>query len=125
MTSSYTSRAIPAILQAARAEHDFGGWLAHVLATVAGQLGSSHALIEGRPGSWEASLVDHLVKGTVGHEDEYLPPPMSKLTDGKARNIRVMALYGEATQREIAAEFGVSPSTVSDIATGTTWGWLE
>jgi transcriptional regulator with XRE-family HTH domain len=29
------------------------------------------------------------------------------------------------TQRQIAAEFGVSPSTVSDIASGRTWGWLE
>jgi len=31
--------------------------------------------------------------------------------------------YGE-TQRELADEFGVSPSTVSDIAAGRTWGWL-
>ena len=32
-------------------------------------------LVEGRPGSWEASLVDQLVKGTVGYGDEYLPRP--------------------------------------------------
>ncbi len=35
--------------------------------------GSSDAVTAGRPGSWEASLVDQLVKGTVGHDDEHLP----------------------------------------------------
>ena len=58
-----------------RDQHDFSGWLAHVLAAAAGQLGGSDELIIGRPGSWEASLVDQLVKGTVGHGDEYLPGP--------------------------------------------------
>lgn len=123
--STYTRRAEAAILQAARSEHDFAGWLAQVLATVAGQLGSSDELIIGRPGSWEASLVDQLVKGTVGHDDEYLPPPRTKLTDAKSREIRDRALYGAGTQAEIAAEFGVSPSTVSSIMTGRTWGWLR
>lgn len=72
----YYDNAVKAVLQAAaRSEHDFAGWLAAVLADVAGQLGSSDALIEGRPGSWEASSVDQLVKGTVGYNDEYLPGP--------------------------------------------------
>ncbi len=68
----YTADAIAAVTGAARAERDFGGWLAGVLATVAAELGSSGALTAGRPGSWEASLVDCLVKGTVGHADEDL-----------------------------------------------------
>ena len=59
--------------QAARDEHDFAGWLAAALAYAAAGLGSSDALIAGRPGSWEASLVDQLVKGTTGYGDEYLP----------------------------------------------------
>lgn len=29
------------------------------------------------------------------------------------------------TQSEIAAQFAVSRSTVSDIANGSTWGWLR
>ena len=33
-------------------------------------------------------------------------------------------LYLPAIQ-ELAAEFGVSPSTISDIATWKTWGWLS
>jgi predicted XRE-type DNA-binding protein len=125
--SAYTGRAAAAILAAARSEHDFAGWLAQVLATVAGQLGSSDALTAGRPGSWEAADVDHLVKGTVGHGDEYLPGPARnrRLTDANARQIKDAADRGEMTQREIAAEFGVSASTVSDIATGRTWGWLK
>lgn len=121
----YTARAVAAITQAARAEHDFAGWLAGVLAEVAGQLGSSDALTEGRPGSWEASLVDQLIKGTVGYCDEYLPgPARGKLTDAQVRQIRDRCDYGDVTQRQVAAESGVSASTVRDIVTGRTWGWL-
>ena len=75
MNKSYTTRAVSAVLAAVRNEHDFADWLAGVLAQAAGQLGRSDALVEGRPGSWEASLVDQLVKGTVGYGDEYLPRP--------------------------------------------------
>jgi hypothetical protein len=72
MTDSYTVPAGRAVLEAARSEHDFGGWLAHVLAAAAAELGSTDALTAGRPGSWEADLVQRLVKGTVGWNDEYL-----------------------------------------------------
>ena len=68
----YSQDARRAILSAARAEHDFGGWLAGVLAAVCAELGSTDALTAGRPGSWEAALVQNLVKGTVGHDDEFL-----------------------------------------------------
>jgi hypothetical protein len=72
MVDNYTMRAAQAVLEAARSEHDFGGWLAHVLAAAAAELGSTDALTAGRPGSWEADLVQRLVKGTVGWSDEYL-----------------------------------------------------
>jgi hypothetical protein len=126
VTAPYTGPAVNAITQAARAEHDFAGWLAGVLAAAAGQLGGSDELIIGRPGSWEASLVDQLVKGTVGHGDEYLPGPAGrrKLTDARVREIRERLDWSEMTRRQLAAEFGVSASTISDIATGRTWGWL-
>jgi hypothetical protein len=64
---------VEALTRAVDKEHDFAGWLADVLARVAARKGSTEALTAGRPGSWEASLVDQLVKGTVGHDDEYLP----------------------------------------------------
>lgn len=77
----YTERAAAAVIEAARAEHDFGGWLAAVLATAAAELGSSRALTASRPGSWEADLVIQLVCGTVGWNDEYLHPAR----EGKSR----------------------------------------
>jgi hypothetical protein len=123
--SDYTQRAVLAVLRAARTEHSFAEWLAQVLAQVAGQLGSSDGLTLRRPGSWEADLVQQLVKGTVGYDDEYLPGPMRGLTDEKARSIRDACDWSEMTQREIAAEHDVAESTVSDIATGKTWRWLQ
>jgi hypothetical protein len=72
MADSYTVCAGRAVLEAARNEHDFGGWLAHVLAAAAAELGSTESLTARRPGSWEADLVQRLVKGTVGWDDEYL-----------------------------------------------------
>ena len=71
-SDDYTQQACNAALASARTEHDFAGWLASVLAGVAAELGSSDALTAGRPGSWEAELVQQLVKGTVGWGDEYL-----------------------------------------------------
>jgi hypothetical protein len=68
----YTQQASAALLAAARAEHDFADWLATVLAQVASELGSSEAITAGRPGSWEADLVQQLIKGTVGYDDEFL-----------------------------------------------------
>jgi hydroxyethylthiazole kinase-like sugar kinase family protein len=56
---------IAAMVAAAREEHDFAGWLAGILAAAAAELGSEEALTAGRPGSWEAALVDQLVQGTV------------------------------------------------------------
>ena len=69
---TYTDRAATAIVDAVREQHDFGGWLAGVLATAAAELGSTAALTAGRPGSWEADLVQQLVRGTVGWDDDHL-----------------------------------------------------
>lgn len=64
-----TDAAVVVLLAAHGTEPDFPGWLADVLARVAARLGSSHALIQGRPGSWEADLVLRLVWGTAGEDD--------------------------------------------------------
>ena len=72
--SPYTRAAVEAMARAVDAEHDFAGWLASVLARTAAHAGSADALTAGRSGSWEASLVEQLVKGTVGYgDDEHLP----------------------------------------------------
>jgi hypothetical protein len=73
----YTDQAVKAVTAATRAEHDFGGWLSLVLVRAAAQLGSLDALTAGRPGSWEAGLVDQLARG-LAFDDEgltaYLDP---------------------------------------------------
>ena len=74
---SYTDRAVAAVTAAARAEHDFGGWLSLVLCRAAAQLGSLDALTEQRPGSWEAQHVDGLARGLAGDDEGlagYRPP---------------------------------------------------
>lgn len=127
---AYTPLAVDVIARAARAEHDFPGWLAGILASVAARLGSSYALVEGRPGSWEADLVEKLVRGTVGWEDEglhdygepspprpaderYVPPGFElaavpdtewRLVTGKVCRFR-SAWRGPACGRPSAAEF--------------------
>lgn len=70
--SDYAREAHAAILVAVHDQHDFGGWLVSVLARVEAELGSTGALTAGRPGSWESELVQQLVKGTVGCDDDYL-----------------------------------------------------
>lgn len=72
MDESHTSQALEALSRAVDAEQDFPGWLAGVLARVAAAKGSSYALIAGRAGSWEASLVTQLVCGLTGWDDSDL-----------------------------------------------------
>lgn len=123
MSAANTNRAVEALLRAARTEHDFAGWLGAALAQVARQLGSADELVAGRPGSWEAALVMQLVRGTVGYDGEAFPAHIGRLTDAQVRKIRWRYHdgIGGVTQRELAADLGVSPSTISDITRGKTW----
>lgn len=49
---------------------DFADFLAHVLAATAANVGGPDQLLAGRPGSWEASYVDGLIRGTMGSQPE-------------------------------------------------------
>jgi hypothetical protein len=49
---------------------DFADLTAHVLTTVAANLGSVETLLAGRPGSWEADLVRKIVNSTAGEDGE-------------------------------------------------------
>jgi hypothetical protein len=51
---------------------DFADLAAHVLTSVAANLGSVETLLTGRPGSWEADLVRRLVDGTAGADGELI-----------------------------------------------------
>jgi hypothetical protein len=75
---SYTDQAVAVVTAAVRAEYDFGGWLSLVLCRAAASLGSLDALTAGRPGSWEAELVDRLARGLAFDDDglaAYRPDP--------------------------------------------------
>jgi hypothetical protein len=63
MEHSYNDQARAAILEAAKAEHDFGGWLAAVLACVAAELGSSDALTAERRGHGKPTSYSNWSKG--------------------------------------------------------------
>ncbi|MGH3365668.1 MAG: hypothetical protein ACRDOY_00505 [Nocardioidaceae bacterium] len=68
----YTDQAVDAVLAAAHGEHDLAEWIVLVLSAAAAELGSTFALVAGRPGSWEAEGVLHLVQGMTGPCDEHL-----------------------------------------------------
>jgi hypothetical protein len=75
--------ALAALARAHATEADFAGFLAQVLAALAARLGSAGAVTAGRPGSWEASLVDQLLHGTVGdgQQEGWLMPGVAELAD--------------------------------------------
>jgi len=69
--------AVAALTNAVRAANagqgsDGAEIITRVLATVAANLDSTDALVQARPGSWEAAGVQELVHKTVGWDDEYL-----------------------------------------------------
>lgn len=47
---------------------DFADFIARVLAATAANVGGPDRLLSARPGSWEASLIEALLRGTVGEE---------------------------------------------------------
>jgi hypothetical protein len=56
----YTADAVAALALASEHEHDFSGWLSSVVTAAVKARGGWDAF-EGRPGSWEAALVERLV----------------------------------------------------------------
>lgn len=128
---AYTRSAVAAMARAVDAEHDFAGWLAAVLARTAAHAGSADALTAGRPGSWEAALVEQLVKGTVGYgDDEHLPDSdglhdhaRPGLADMRPALLATRAiLTGDDQAAHQAAESGSCPECVAmaGISYGTT-----
>lgn len=49
----------------------------------------------------------------------------AKLTESDVRDIRRAITEGGATQRELAARYGVNPMAISNIRHGKRWGWLD
>jgi hypothetical protein len=65
------------LLAALRTTHaageDVAETIARALARLAAELGGMWQVLANRPGSWEASHVAELLRGTVGPDDENLP----------------------------------------------------
>jgi hypothetical protein len=84
-SDDYTARAVAAVTEAVRGERDFGGWLSLVLVAAAAQTGSLDDLTAGRPGSWEADLVDRLARGLAFSDDGLAAFQAAATTEGSPR----------------------------------------
>jgi hypothetical protein len=71
--SGYDCQLLAALRTSHASGEDIAEAIAHGLARLAAELGSSLAVTANRPGSWEAAHVAGLLAGTVGLDDENLP----------------------------------------------------
>lgn len=74
-----------------------------------------------RWGSHYENMMDRVADGTLGRGTTL---PQAKLTETKVRLIRSRWATGESLAA-IAADFGVTKSTVSNIGLRQRWAWLE
>lgn len=69
-------------------------------------------------GTYAENMADMVRDGTSTRGERH---PMRILTEEQIREIRVRS----ETQRVLAAEYGVTQQTISQIKTGKRWGWLN
>jgi hypothetical protein len=72
-------------------------------------------------GTWEDNRRDSERHGTAPVGSRH---GGSKLTESDVMEIRAALRRGEL-QKDVAARYGISRAYVSQINTGTTWGWLQ
>ena len=102
---------------------DFADFLAHVLAATAANVGGPDQLVAGRPGSWESSYIDGLVRRTMGDRlDDWtwfrtqpvvIPLNVAELIEDELHHPGLMGL-GEALEN-----FDRRLDTLSDDSTWT------
>ncbi|MFI8352597.1 HNH endonuclease [Streptomyces cyaneofuscatus] len=66
------------------------------------------------------SVKDHAAKDRRGERCG-----AAKLTEKQVRGIRLRYANGEASQRKLGGEYGVSRETIRWIVTGKSWAWLD
>jgi hypothetical protein len=71
--SGHDYQLLAALRTAHAAGEDVAETVARALARLAAELGGMWQVLANRPGSWEASHVAELLRGTVGPDDENLP----------------------------------------------------
>lgn len=69
----------------------------------------------------QQNIDDQLVHGTRIRGERV---GTSKITSGSVAEIRRRLVAGD-TQKDIAADIGLDPSTISNIKTGKSWSWLQ
>jgi hypothetical protein len=72
-------------------------------------------------GTYSENEMDKVAHGVSNRGERH---GMGKLTEHQVRAIKGLLDAGEAQWR-IAEAFGVRKQTISDIACGRTWGWME
>lgn len=72
-------------------------------------------------GNHTINMLDKVVKGRHAKGERH---GAAKLTDKAVRNIRLLIQAGHLL-REVAAQFGVDESTVSNVARGKTWNHVQ
>ena len=65
------------------------------------------------------NMADQFTHGTIAFGENN---GAARLTAADVLNIR--SLFGQLSQRKIAARFNVSPETIAKIRRGETWAWL-
>ncbi len=70
--SGHAYAALSAFRTAVTAGEDVGEFIAVTLARLAAELGSKHAVLANRPGSWQAALAADLMDSAAGEHGEHL-----------------------------------------------------
>jgi len=92
--------------------------------------GEPAGLVLHRCGNRKCCNPDHLYDGTYkdnrrDSEVHGTAPIGSRNGQSKLTEEQVLAIRADKRQRKvIAAEYGVSPTAITNIRQGTTWGWL-
>ncbi|MFJ2662695.1 hypothetical protein [Arthrobacter koreensis] len=102
---------------------DFAGTLSRVLASVAANVGGIEALLQGRPGSWEADYVRQLLRSIAGENEESLlqyrtePLQLSLNVEEVFERFGLTELYGEAVEELSTLEADADETMFQETAT--------
>jgi hypothetical protein len=94
--------AVRVLTEAARSTGDFAEFVTLAVAGAAANIGSTDALLAGRPGSWEAHYVREMLTAAVGYDEQYLmehrtePLVVRAHVDDILHDLGLWALYDEA-----------------------------
>jgi hypothetical protein len=94
--------AVRLLTEAARSTGDFAEFVTLAVAGAAANIGSTDALLAGRPGSWEAHYVREMLTAAVGYDEQYLmehrtePLVVRAHVDDILHDLGLWALYDEA-----------------------------